>query len=48
MAKGIVRERSRMFVLIPVLMGGIAKLVRRFRRRDEVAEVVAASATRPG
>jgi hypothetical protein len=36
-----------MFVLIPLLIRGIAKLVRRYRRRDEVAEVVAASATRP-
>ena len=45
MAKGIVGERSRMFVVIPLLIGGIAKLVRRFRRRDEV---VAASAARPG
>jgi len=37
-----------MFVVIPLLIGGIAKLVRRYRRRGDVAEVLEASATRPG
>jgi hypothetical protein len=37
-----------MFVVIPLLIRGIAKLVRRYRGRDErVAEVAETSATPP-